>query len=161
MSQELYTSVDQVMLWMKDKLTERTEFGFKYIDYGDPDDIIPATPAIVITNNPIRRELHGLHKFNVQLSIELWILHADGTIGAAQRRYDDILLCNQIQDFLDLNMNLPDEANLTEQDKLNNPVGNIIQGWISGQSPGILRRKGALFISTRMTWDGISQQMFV
>lgn len=141
----MYTTVDQVMLWMKDNLTERTEFGFKYIDYGDPDDIIPATPAVVITNNPTRRELHGTHTFNILLSVDLWVLHADGTVTTAQRRYDDIVLCNQIQDFLDGRMNLDD---------------NIVQGWVSGQSPGLLRRKGALFVATRMTWDGISQSRF-
>jgi hypothetical protein len=141
----VYTTIDQVMEWMKDKLTERTEFGFKYIDYGDPDDIIPATPAVIITNNPTERQLHGTHTFNILLSLDLWVLHADGTVGAAQRRIDDIKLCNQIQDFLDEHMNLD---------------GNIVQGWVSGQSPGILRRKGALFVSTRITWDGISQSRF-
>lgn len=156
----MFVYSDQVMAWMKDALTERAEFGFQYIDYGDPDDLIPGYPAIIITENPLLRTLHATHTFQIQLSCDLWILHANLKVGKAPRRIETIKLCNLIRDFLDLNMNLPDVPSVTIQDAMNNPAGNIIQGWISGESPGVLRRKGTPILGTRMTWEGLSQQHF-
>ena len=156
-----YYYTDEVMAWMRDALRQRTDLGFQYVDYGDPDDFIPGTPAVIITNGPRARTLHATHQFRVSLSLELWVLHANASVGASERRIEDVQLCNAIQDFLDLNMNLPDIANMTVDDKMNNPEGNIVQGWISGESPGVIARKGALYVATRMTWDGLSIQPFV
>ena len=141
----MYETVDQVMAWMKDEFTKHPELQFEYVDYGDPDDIIPGFPAIIITNNPTVRRLGGTHTFNIELSVDLWVLHANGNASTAQRRMEDIQLCNQIQAFLDLNMRLDN---------------NIIQGWVSGQSPGLLARRGTLIVATRMTWDGVTQSRF-
>lgn len=156
----MFVYSDQVMGWMKDALIARTEFGFQYIDFGDPDDLIPGYPAVIISENPLVRTLHATHTFAVQLSVDLWVLHANLQVGKAPRRIETILLCNQIRDFLDLNMNLPTNPNVTVSDLMNNPTGNIIQGWISGESPGVLRRKGSPILATRMTWEGLSQQRF-
>lgn len=157
----MYYYTDQVMVWMKEALALKPEFGFQYVDYGDPEDFIPGYPAVIITANPSSRILHATHRFQLQLSVDLWVLHADMTTATSLRRIDCILLCNAIQDFLDLNMNLPTIPSLTINDAMNHPDGNVIQGWISGQSPGLLRRKGAPIVGTRMTWEGISAQPFV
>jgi hypothetical protein len=156
----MFVYSDQVMGWMKDALTARPEFGFQYIDFGDPDDLIPGYPAVIITENPLSRILHATHTYAIQLSVDLWILHANLKIAKAPRRIETIQLCNQIRDFLDLNMNLPDVPNTTLAEENTNPPGNIIQGWISGESPGVLRRKGTPILATRMTWEGLSQQRF-
>lgn len=140
-----FVKVDQVMKWMKDNLTAETEFGFGYVDYGDPEDLIPSFPAVIITNGPTKRTYHGTHTFLVEFMVELWVLHANLAIGSAQRRFEDIQLCNLIQDFFDSHINLD---------------GNIIQGWVSETSPGVLARKGVAMVATRMTWEGIAEQRF-
>lgn len=120
--------------------TNKVSLGVKFIGYGD-ETLIPEYPAVILTSDPVQRDIHATRQFMVTFNCSLWVYHARLDENHKTRTRNDLLLATSIRELLHDNKNLG---------------GNIIFGYVNGETPGVLTRPNELIIGTRITWEGNS-----
>ena len=142
----IFTRPEEVMDYLHDKLEDnKITLGIKYIGYGD-EDLIPEYPAVLVTADPVNREIHATHTFRNFFNLSLWVYHADMSVTRKVRNREDLLLCSAIYRLIHDDLTLG---------------GNIIFGYIDSEVPGVIRnrRRGAA-VGTRMTYLGEARERF-
>lgn len=113
--------------------------------YDDP--LMPKYPAVLIMSAPYTKELHATHTWAITLRAEIYVMHADMSSGRATRNKEDLELATEIVAYLEKDLKL----------------GNrLIHSWVENETPGAMppRGKGAAVVSTRLTWQGITEARF-
>ncbi len=133
----------QVLDYLYEKLdNEKAELGINYIARID-EDLLPVYPAILINVSPVTRELHATQIFRVQFNLDIWVFHAELTVGKAIRSREDVKLATRIRKFLHEDYTLG---------------GHIIFGFVDGEFPGqttrVAGQKASTVVTTRLTWVG-------
>lgn len=124
---------------------EAGELEIAFVSKGE-ERLIPEYPAVLVAPEGKSRDLHGTHTFQLRFFFTLWVYHARMEKSHSQRLEDDILLVENIEDFLHGNLGLG---------------GRVIQGWVTSENPGFFNRaKGEVVVGTRMVYEAISQERF-
>lgn len=120
----------------------RATLGLRYIARHD-EDLIPQYPAILIQTDRTDTGQHATGQFLKQFNIDLWVFHAELSVGRATRSRKDIELATAVRKLIHGNYTLD---------------GHIVFGFINGEFPGISARilGSALtsVLTTRLTWMG-------
>jgi len=149
MSQDYYDAL-QPFDYIIDLLDDnKAELGVRYIAQLD-EDLLPSYPAILVNMEvPVEREQHSTQVFRVVFNIDIWIFHAQLTIGKATRSRADIELATNVRKLLHSDFTLGD---------------HIIFGFVSGEYPGrsarVVGGKVSTVVTTRLTWTGQNRVMY-
>jgi hypothetical protein len=137
--------------FIKNKLDQLAEtVGVAYVGYGD-ENLIPNYPACLVVPGRKGKILHATQTFNVDLEVDLYILHAVLTQDHGQRTRKDLQLVTAIEGIIESDYEFKD----------GNGDAQIIFGYIQDATPGVANRaRGQAVLSTRMTWVGLSQRRF-
>jgi hypothetical protein len=123
--------------------------GIKYVAQLD-EELLPQYPAVLITlEGPTQREQHATRMFRVEWHCDLWVFHAELTVGKAIRSRQDVELATRVRKLVHTKFTFDD---------------HIIFGFIDGEFPGrALRRIGAkqtTIVATRLTWMGENRVLY-
>ncbi len=128
--------------------TKKAELGIKYIARID-ENLIPEYPAMLINLGPVTRELHATQMFRVVFALDIWVFHAELTVGKAIRSRADVELATNIRKLLH-------EYRTLE--------GHIVHGFVNGEFPGqttrIVGTKTSSIVTTRLSWEGENRVRF-
>lgn len=118
----------------------------KRVYYGD-QDLIPEYPVACVESFPKDRALDvpgSTHKFSIVLRCGIWIYHGALQSSEVTKEEADIFT-DRVEDMLhtDFRMN-----------------GLVIFGYVSRVDPGVVLRTGAMVQATRLTWEGVSREIF-
>jgi hypothetical protein len=120
----------------------KATLGLRYIAQHD-EELIPQYPAVLVQTDRTDTQQHATGQFLKQFYLDLWVFHAELTVGRATRSRMDIELATAIRRLL--------HSNYTQN-------GHIIFGFINGENPGITARiigpSLATIVTTRLTWLG-------
>jgi hypothetical protein len=126
----------------------RATLGLRYIAQHE-EDLIPQYPALLLQTDRTVTAQHSTGMFLKQFHLDLWIFHADMSVGQASRSRKDIELATEIRRLVHADYTLG---------------GHIIFGFIDGEFPGITNRlvSGAIstVVTTRLTWQGQNRVPF-
>lgn len=116
--------------------------GLEYVAQND-EELLPAYPAVLVQADRTERTRHTTGQFMVRFNIDLWVFHADISVGAATRSRKDIELATNIRKLLHSDRTLG---------------GHIIDSMVDGEFPGISARVANNvtigIVTTRLTWNG-------
>lgn len=139
-----------------DKLNQNAgELGIAYVGKYD-EKRIPKYPAVVIVPGPREKSIHGTQTFEILLTAELYVYHANLTLSKRERSKEDLKLVADLEAILESDY-------LWKTDPNDPQSGRLIFGYISGERPGALQpsaSKSTIVIGTRMSWRGLSQRRF-
>jgi hypothetical protein len=120
----------------------RATLGLRYIAQHE-EDLIPQYPAMLLQTDRTDTEQHATGQFLKQFHIDLWVFHADMSVGQSTRSRKDIELATAIRKLVHGDYTLG---------------GHIIFGFVDGEFPGITSRiiSGGVstVVTTRLTWQG-------
>jgi hypothetical protein len=120
----------------------RATLGLRYIAQHD-EELIPQYPAVLIQTDRTNTQQHATGQFYKEFHLDLWVFHAELTVGRATRSRMDIELATAIRRLLHSNYTLD---------------GHIIFGFVNGENPGISARiievNVVTIVTTRLTWMG-------
>jgi hypothetical protein len=123
-------------------VTNKTPLGLGFVGYAD-EELLPEYPAVVVSAEPLARDIHATHQFLVRFNLSLWVYHAKLTDSHKVRSKSDLLLVTAIRNVVHSDFTLG---------------GNIVFGHVDSENPGILvgprGRRGDAVVGTRMTWTG-------
>lgn len=126
----------------------KQNYGIKYIAEND-EDLIPEYPAILVQASNLEREHHATQMFRVVFFLEVWILHAELSVGKAVRSRKDIELATDIRKLIHSKRTMD---------------GHIIDSYVSGEFAGIAARVvgsvSSTIVTTRLTWEGQNRVRF-
>ena len=146
--QELFTRPEEVTEYFLDDLRKSANLlGLEFVG-GYGERLVPAYPAVVVSAGPLDRELHGTHTYIVTLRCFLYVYHASMVMTHASRSLEDLKLATSVVDFIERDPTLGNK---------------IVQGWVSSEVPGVSQinnRKTDVVVSTRLTWEGITERRF-
>lgn len=117
---------------------------------------VPEYPAVVIVAGNRTKALHATQTFNVELSLDLYVYHADLTLTKRERSKADLRLVKDIEDILESDYGW-------QSDPDDESTRQVIFAYISSTEPGALQPradKSNVIISTRMTWQALTQERF-
>lgn len=142
---EPYRRPEEVLSYITDLLeVNKDSLGLKFIGYGK-DRLIPYYPAVDVTVGNLRREIKSTQYFKVTFSVNLWVYHADLSVGHGVRTEKDLKLVTDITTLL--------HKDFTAADKL-------IFSFVDGEDPGVSDKGNTGIITTRMSWTGESRVLF-
>lgn len=120
----------------------RATLGLRYIAQHD-EELIPQYPAVLLQTDRADTQLHATGQFYKEFNLDLWVFHAELTVGRATRSRKDIELATAIRKLLHSNYTLD---------------GHMIFGFVNGENPGISARvigsNVTTIVTTRLTWMG-------
>lgn len=121
----------------------KAELGIKYVAQLD-EELLPEYPACLLTlEGPMEREQHATQMFKVTFHSDIWVFHAELTVGKAIRSRQDVELATNVRKLLHTKFTLDN---------------HIIFGFVDGEFPGrAMRRVGGrqtTIVTTRLTWTG-------
>jgi hypothetical protein len=120
----------------------KATLGIRYVAEHD-DNLVPEYPAVLVQTDRTVTEQHATGMFRKEFHIDLWVFHADMTVGTGTRSRQDIDLATQIRKLIHSKYTMD---------------GHIIFGYIDGEFPGIttrvIRANVATIVTTRLTWMG-------
>lgn len=126
----------------------KVALGLRSVFYGDDEWTAPY-PAAVLTPGGLLRVPHSTQNFRVQLTITIFVMHANLSTDHRARTREDLIMATAVSDLLHSDKSLG---------------GNIISGSgiVISETPGVTNRpKGQNVISTSLVWNGESRQQFV
>lgn len=147
--QDFYDPI-QPFDYLCDKIDDaKSELGLRYVARFD-ENLLPQYPAVLLNmENPLNRELHATRQFLVNFNIDLWIFHAEMTVGKAVRSREDVLLATEIRKLLHADFTLG---------------GHIVFGHVAMEAPGRVARvvgsKVTTVVATRLLWTGTNRVPF-
>ena len=112
--------------------------GVAYVGYVT-QNLIPHYPAVDVTSAETRREVHATQMFKVSFGMNLWIYHADLSVGHGTRTRKDLELVTGVTNLLHDNY----EAD-----------GKLIFSFVESEDPGINVRGKLSIVTTRISWIG-------
>lgn len=120
----------------------KATLGLRYIAQHD-EELIPQYPAVLVQTDRTDTLQHATGQFLKRFNLDLWVFHAELTVGRATRSRMDIELATAIRRLL--------HTNYTQN-------GHIIFGFVNGENPGISARiigpSVVTIVTTRLTWLG-------
>lgn len=126
----------------------KATLGLRYIAKHD-EELIPQYPAVLVQTDRTDTQQHATGQFLKQFYLDLWVFHAELTVGRATRSRMDIELATAIRRLLHSNYTLD---------------GHIIFGYVNGENPGIAARiigvSAVTIVTTRLTWVGENRVPF-
>lgn len=122
--------------------------GINYVGYGD-ERLLGKYPSLVVTPDPLTREVSGTHTFRIGINVSIWVYHANLAVGHKIRTMEDIRLAEEVTKLLHRDYTMG---------------GNVVFGFVDGEQPGVISRvvggRAQSVVGTRLTWSAISQQRF-
>jgi len=148
MAQDYY-DILQPFDYLVDLLDDnKATLGLAYIAKHD-EDLMPQFPAVLVQTDNTVREYHANRQFRVRFYLDLWVFHADMTVGAATRSRKDIELATAIRKLIHTKSDMD---------------GHIIQSFVDGEFPGVTARiiggNSSIIVTTRLTWQGQNRVQF-
>lgn len=145
MAQDFY-DILQPFDFLYDLLDDnKATLGLRYIAQHE-EDLIPQYPSILLQTDRTVTEQHATGQFLKNFHIDLWIFHADMSVGQAARSRKDIELATEVRKLLHANYTLN---------------GHIIFGFVDGEFPGVTARaigsNVSTIVTTRLTWMGTNR----
>lgn len=125
----------------------KEQLGFAFVATQD-ESLIPEFPALEIAMGPVRRQIHGTHRFLVTFEATLWVYHANYEATYAQRTREDMQLATSVVRFL----HLPENRRL-ELDGNYGLIGG--SGFVTQEVPGFVVADRQRVIATRLSWMGV------
>jgi len=127
----------------------KATLGVKYVARLD-EELLPEYPAVLLTlEGPTTRQQHATRVFKVEWHCDVWVFHAELTVGKAIRSRQDVELATNVRKLIHTKFTLDD---------------HIIFGFVDGEFPGrALRRVGgkqSTIVSTRLTWSGENRVLY-
>lgn len=127
----------------------KAQLGIKYVAQLD-ENLFPEYPAILISlETPLERKQHATQMFLVEFYVDLWIFHAELTVGKAIRSRKDVELSTNVRKLLHTKYNLD---------------GHIMFGFVTGEFPGrtvrVVGQKASTIVTTRLTWFGENRVLY-
>lgn len=120
----------------------KATLGLRYIAQHD-EELIPQYPAVLLQTDRTSTQQHATGQFRKEFHLDLWVFHAQLTMGKAERSRKDIELATAIRKLLHSNYTLD---------------GHIIFGFVNGENPGITARviggNVSTIVTTHLTWMG-------
>lgn len=145
----MFTKNSEALDYIYNLLTaQKTALGVQSVWYADDEWAAPY-PAIVLAPGGLLRVPYSTQTFQVQLTVTLFIMHANLSVDHKTRTRDDLLMAEAVSTLLHSDKSLG---------------GNIISGtgFIASETPGVTNRpKGQNVVSTSLVWNGESRQQFV
>jgi hypothetical protein len=145
---ELFSRPEEVTEFFLEELRENANLlGIEFVG-GYGERILPSYPAVVVNAGTLDKELHGTHTYLITIRALVYVYHAQMTITHASRSLADLQLASTVVDFLERDLTLGDR---------------IINGFVVSEVPGATQvnaRKSDVVVSTRLTWEGISERRF-
>lgn len=148
---------EEVLVDLRDRLKEKaSELQIKEVILGE-EEVQFNYPLLQIVGQPLERDIEGMSYFKVVFHAEIWIYHADLSVGHEQRTIDDMKLATNVLKFLHTDAmrhlrGLPDENGQTDR---------LIFAFVNSELPGRIRRPGSpSIITTRLGWQGESRVLF-
>jgi hypothetical protein len=155
MSQLISTIPDAVDM-VAAKLTQNQgQLGLNYVGAYD-EKRIPKYPAVVLVPGPLNKEIHSTHTFEVIMTIDLYVYHANLTLKKRTRSKEDLKLVTDIETLLETDFQW-------FADPLDLETAQLIFGYVAEIRPGSIQpnaNKSSLVIGTRIAWRGLSQRRF-
>ncbi len=125
----------------------RSDIAIAYIaKYDEP--LLPEYPAVLVMSSQFTKEYHGTHTWLLTLRAEMYVMHALMTESRATRNLNDLKLATEIVSYIEQDMTLG---------------GRVIHSWVEDEKPGVMPprgEKGAAVVSTRLSWQGITEARF-
>lgn len=120
----------------------KATLGLRYIAQND-EDLIPGYPAVLVQTDNTIRTRHATQMFRAEWHLDIWVFHADMSVGAATRSRKDIELATAIRKLIHTKKDMD---------------GHIVEGFIDGELPGVTARVigggVSTVVTTRLTWVG-------
>jgi hypothetical protein len=120
----------------------KATLGLRYIAQHD-EELIPQYPCVLVQTDRTDTSQHATGQFAKIFNIDLWVFHAELTVGRATRSRMDIELATAVRRLLHSNYTLN---------------GHIIFGFVNGENPGLTARiigpGVTTIVTTRLTWMG-------
>jgi hypothetical protein len=136
---------DYIVQMLKDA---QPALGLEYVAEND-EDLLPAYPAVLVQADRMEREQHTTNMFRVVFHLNLWVFHAELSIGAAARSRKDIELATNIRKLLHSDRTLG---------------GHIIFGFVSDENSGVSGRvteeTATGVVTTRLAWEGQNRALY-
>ena len=137
-------ALDYIHDWLE---TQKVTLGLNSVWYGDDEWAAPY-PAAVVVAGGLLRVPHSTQNFRVQLTVTVFVMHANLSQSHKTRTRADLALATAVSDLLHSDKSLG---------------GNILtgSGIVVSETPGVTNRpKGQNVISTSLVWNGESRQQF-
>lgn len=145
----MFTKNSEALDYLYNLLTaQKVALGLTSVWYGDDEWAAPY-PAAVVVSGGLLRVPHSTQTFAVQLTVTIFVMHANLSVDHKTRTRTDLQLAEAVSNLLHTDKSLG---------------GNIISGTgiITSETPGVTNRpKGQNVISTSLVWNGESRQQFV
>lgn len=142
---EPFKRSEEVLSYLTDLLElNKEELGLKFIGYGS-ERLIPGYPAVIVTAANLNRQIHATQYFKATFEMNLWVHHADLTVGHAVRTEKDLELVTSIVNLL--------HSNFSADDKL-------IFSFVHTEDPGVTTKGNSAIITTRLGWSGEARILF-
>jgi hypothetical protein len=127
----------------------KANLGLKYVAQLD-EQLLPEYPAVLVSiESPLEREQHATSMFRVVFNVDIWLFHAELTVGKAIRSRQDVELATNVRKLIHTKRTLDD---------------HIVFGFVDGEYPGrtlrMTERKSTTVVTTRLTWTGENRVLF-
>lgn len=126
----------------------KATLGIRYIAQND-EVLRPEYPAVHITAENTLRELHATQMHRVVWFIDIWVFHAELTVGKAVRSRQDIELATNVRKLIHTKRDMD---------------GHIVHGFVASEAPGIsartVGRRVSTVVTTRMSWQGENRVLY-
>ncbi len=150
MAQDYYDPLEPFDFMVKFLDDHKAELGVKRILKLE-EDLVPEYPAILVNmeGSPLNRAYHATQMFLVTFHLDIWIFHAQLTVGKAVRSRKDIQLATEVRKLIHTRRDMD---------------GHIIDGFVDGEYPGratrMFGRKATTIVTTRLTWRGENRVLY-
>ena len=152
----MITTPEELIDTLESFLTlHKKDLGIETIAYHQ-ERLIPKFPAIQITAGPVDRAIHGTRTYNVELTADIWVMHAKLTDSYRTRTKKDMELATQIWNLLKGNVNDPEDRRTAQT-----LGGVIVHGFVAHQIPGIAAAPHSdAIIATQLHYTALTQERF-
>lgn len=148
MAQDFYDILqpfEYVVGMLKD---HQPDLGIAYVAEND-EALIPQYPAVLVQAANTERSMHATGMFLVEFNLDLWLFHAELTVGTAIRSRQNADKATQVRKLLHSDATLG---------------GHIIFSYVSAETPGVsarvVNRNLTTMVTTRLTWVGQNRVPF-
>lgn len=153
---ELIHKIHHAVDMIRERLVqEQGEIGLEYVGAYN-EKRIPKYPAAIIIPGPMNKEIHATHTFEILLTADVYIYHANLTLTKRERSREELLLVAKTEEVLE-----SDYAWLVDPD--DPATSRVIFGYVAEVRPLTIQpqsNKSDMVIGTRISWRGLSQRRF-
>lgn len=152
-----YARPEEVLVDLRDRLRDNASFlGLKEVVLGD-EEVQFNYPLLQLVGLPIERDIEGMSYFKVIFHAEIWIYHADLSVGHEQRTIDEMKLATEVVKYL----HRDETRHLRGEPDDNGNPDRLVFAYVNSELPGRIRRPGSpSIITTRLGWQGESRVLF-